>query len=108
MSMLQQFFKKAVQSQMRVAGDMFTFKRIKSNETFESMGVLSLRDGSLTAEVGGAVVQITAHILVHRNELYEPKTGDRVIADGKCYMLINAISSPNDAAWSCDLVQVQK
>lgn len=99
---------RVVKSQMAVAGDSVTITRRPTKEQWIVNAVLTSRDGSLTAEVGGVEYQISAHILVEKGELYHPKVGDRVLWNGKLFMMINAVDSPNDGAVSCDLVLTQK
>lgn len=108
MNLIKQFMSRAVQSQMSVAGEPVKIKRLKTKEEWNVTGVVSSRDGSLTAEVGGVEYAIASHVLIPVNELYTPQVGDRVEIDGQHYMMINTICSPNDAAYSCDLVAVQK
>lgn len=99
---------RAVASQMKVAGQPVHIKRLKTQEEWTVDGVLSSRDGSLTAEVGGVEYSISSHVLIQKNELYVPRVGDRLILDDQTFMLVNCILSPNDAAYSCDLVLIQK
>lgn len=99
--------KRCVKSQIKTAGQPVNIKRIKSKETWTVDGVISSRDGSLTAVVGGVEYVISSHVLIPVNELYTPLVGDRVIVDNQHFMMANVIKSPNDAAYSCDLVGVQ-
>lgn len=90
-----------------MAGEMLTITRPKTKETWQIQGVLTSRDGSLQAESGGIIHSITAHALIPPSELYTPKSGDRITANGFCFMILSVIKSPDDGAFSCDLISVQ-
>lgn len=107
-SKLASFFQKAVKAQMEMAGDSLTILRKPTNQTYTVTGILTSRDGTTTAESGGTVYSITAHALIPVSTAYTPKVGDRITSGGHNFLIISTICSPNDAAWSCDLITVQK
>lgn len=108
MSKLSDFFSRAVAAQAAIAGNPLTCSRPKTGESWSVTGVLTSRDGSMTAETGGIVVAITAHALIPKGGDYTPQAGDRVESGGQKFLIVGAISSPDDGAYSCDLVAVQK
>lgn len=107
-SKLQSFFEKAVSSQLAIAGTDCHAKRLSTKEDFDFKAVLTSRDGTLTAMYGGAEYTITSHILIPKNSTYKPQTTDRIISDGYSFIVVNVINSPDDGAYSCDLISVQK
>lgn len=107
MNILQDFFKRAVAAQDAVAGEDLVYRRPSTQQQWSARGILTSRDGSATAQSGGLLVSITAHVLVPHNSVYTPAVGDRITSGGQVYMICSVISSPNDAAWSCDLINVQ-
>lgn len=108
MSKLSEFFQRAVKAQTEMAGTVLSVTRPKSGETWSLMGVMTARDGSMTAEAGGVIVSITGHALIPKGGTYTPQAGDRVESGGQNFLIVSAISSPDDGAFSCDLVAVQK
>lgn len=108
MSALSKFFQMAVKAQAETAGSTLAATRPKTGETWSVTGVLTSRDGSMTAEAGGVIVSITAHALIPKGGTYTPQAGDRVESGGQKFLIVSAISSPDDGAYSCDLVAVQK
>lgn len=107
-SKLQDFFKKAVSSQLAIAGtDCHAFRKSTKSE-YDFKAVLTSRDGSLTATYGATEYTVSAHILIPKNSSYVPIVGDRVTSDGSVFIIVNTIASPDDGAYSCDLVSVQK
>lgn len=105
-TILKNFFKMAVSAQLMVAGTPCTAKRLKTKESWEFVAVITSRDGSLTAEHGGTEYVVSAHALIPKGCGYIPAVGDRIDGEGCLYMVINTISSPDDAAFSCDLVSI--
>lgn len=92
-----------------MAGNTYTASRLKSNQTFTITAIVNSTDGSTTAEAGGVVAVVSAHALIPKsNTQYTPQVGDRITAGGSTFMLVSVISSSDDAAYSCDLIQVQK
>lgn len=108
MSRLSEFFGRAVASQAAIAGNPLTCSRPKTGETWQITGILTSRDGSMTAETGGIIVAITAHALIPTGGTYTPQAGDRLESGSQKFLIVGAISSPDDGAYSCDLVAVQK
>lgn len=91
-----------------MAGNTLSVTRPKTGETWSVTGVLTSRDGSMTAEAGGVIVSITGHVLFPKGGTYTPQAGDRVESGSQKFLIVGAISSPDDGAYSCDLVAVQK
>lgn len=106
--MIQDFMRRAVAAQLKTAGELVTISRPKTKETYNITCVLTSRDGSLTAEAGGIIHAITAHALIPCGELYKPAVGDRLTSGEDRFMIISVIRSPQDGAFSCDLIAVQK
>ena len=71
--------------------------------------VITSRDGTLSAVVGGAEYSVTGHALISESSLcgLMPKPGDNLTqSTGERWMITNAIISSNDAGVSCDLVRM--
>lgn len=65
MNEIQEFMNQAVADQVRTAGETITISRPKAqNVSFTASAVITSRDGTLDAEVGGAVYSITGHALI--------------------------------------------
>lgn len=82
MSKISDFFARAVKAQISVAGETLAISRPKTGESWEATGILTSRDGSMTAESGGIVYTITGHALIPRGQVYAPIVGDRIAAGG--------------------------
>lgn len=104
----------AVADQMRTAGESVIITRPKlQGFSLSATAVITSRDGTLDAEIGGATYAITGHALLQASSLDAgsssngyPKAGD-VLAQstGEKWLICNAIQSSNDAGISCDLVR---
>lgn len=115
MNEIQEFMAAAVADQMRTAGESITITRPKlQGFSLSATAVITSRDGTLDAEIGGVVYSITGHALIQASSILDagsssngyPKAGD-VLAQstGEKWLICNAIQSSNDAAISCDLVR---
>lgn len=117
MNELQKFMAAAVADQMKTAGESVLITRPKSQGfSLSATAVISARDGTLDAAVGGAVVAITGHALIAASSIVDagsssnnyPKAGDVLSqTNGDKWLIINAIQSSNDCGISCDLVRKQ-
>lgn len=111
MNDIEQFMQMAVQDQMNTAGHSCVVTAGKPrNYTLECKAVITSRDGSMDAEVGGTLISITGHALIQMASISQaPKPGDRISVKGSDdeWLMTNVISSPNDRAYSCDLVRTK-
>ncbi len=100
----------AVADQISTAGETVIITR-PSNRDFSITvsAVITSRDGSLYAAVGGSEYSVTGHALIRKSDVnVEIKPGDNLQQDtGEKWIITNAISSSNDAGISCDLVRKQ-
>lgn len=110
MNEIQKFFEMAVQDQITTAGETVTITR-PTNRDFNITvsAVITSRDGSYSAAVGGSEYSVTGHALIRKSDVnVEIKAGDNLQqSTGEKWMIVNAISSSNDAGISCDLVRKQ-
>lgn len=89
---------------MRMAGHAgIVINDIPSLEGTQVQGILTQRTGDLQAEMAGQIYTIHAHLLTTN----PVKVGQYVGCDQRIYLIINAIKSPNDPAYSCDLTLYQ-
>lgn len=106
---IQKFMEIAVADQIRTAGEEVEITRQKvAGVRITCMAVITSRDGSFDAEVGGTQYSVSGHALIQRRSLQggTPQAGDLLTQEtGEKWVLINAISSNNDAGLSCDLVR---
>lgn len=93
---------------MKTAGSVFTIERKKTKESFSVNAILTARNGDSFAMVGGLQHIINAHILIEKTQDYSPAVGDRVLTDGAVFQIVAFISSPDDASFSCDLIQLAR
>lgn len=112
------FMQMAVQDQITTAGETVTITR-PTNRDFNITvsAVITSRDGSYSAAVGGSEYSVTGHALIRKSDVksdvesdvnVEIKSGDNLQqSTGEKWMIVNAISSSNDAGISCDLVRKQ-
>lgn len=109
---IQDFMQMAVADQILTAGHSCTVEAGKPRSyTLTCKAVVTSRDGSLDAQVGGAVYAVTGHALIQKSSISQaPKPGDRISVDGESnkWLILNAISSPNDAGISCDLTLISE
>lgn len=102
----------AVEDQIKTAGSACTVVAgAPRSYTLPCKAVLTSRDGSMDADVGGAVYAVTGHALIKKDSISQaPKPGDRISVDGESnkWLILNAISSPNDAGISCDLTLISE
>lgn len=110
MNEVQKFFEMAVLDQIITAGESVVITRVKdSTVNITCKAVITSRDGSYDAEVGGVQYSVSGHALIQKNSVAggEPQAGDRLTQEsGEKWLLTNTISSSNDAAISCDLVRL--
>lgn len=94
---------------MRTAGETVTITRAKSpNVSITCKAVITSRDGTFDAMIGGAQYAVTGHALIQESSLTggTPKAGDTLQqSTGEKWILTNTIASSNDAGISCDLVR---
>lgn len=111
MNEIREFMKIAVQDQMRTAGDSCIVTGAAGRSyTLHCLAVITSRDGSMDAAVGGTVYSITGHALIQMESIAQaPRPSDKIKVQGseEEWIMINIISSPNDQAYSCDLVRVK-
>lgn len=107
---IKQFMKQGVADQIRTAGEQVLITRPKEKcVQFYCDAVITSRDGTLSAVVGGAEYSVTGHALISESSLngLMPKPGDNLTqSTGERWMITNAIISSNDAGVSCDLVRM--
>lgn len=100
----------AVAAQMATAGDACTLRGPASRpDEVACTAVVTSRGGDYVAEVGGAEVQVTGHALISKAGLTRaPRPADTLQVTGgtDVWQLVSAVSSDNDAAWSCNMVRV--
>lgn len=110
MNEVQKFMQMAVADQIATAGESVVITRVKdSTVNITCKAVITSRDGSYDAEVGGVQYGVSGHALIQKNSVVggEPQAGDRLTQkSGEKWVLTNTISSSNDAAISCDLVRL--
>lgn len=114
MNEIQEFMAAAVADQMRTAGETITITRPKlQGFSLSATAVITSRDGTLDADIGGVVYSITGHALIQASSIDAgssssgyPKAGDVLSqTTGEKWLICNAIQSSNDAGISCDLVR---
>lgn len=101
-----------VADQIRTAGEQVVITRHKNQAVrITCMAVITSRDGSYDAEIGGVQYSVSGHALIQRKSISGqdyPKQGDVLTQEsGEKWVLTNAISSNNDAGISCDLVRYE-
>lgn len=111
MNDIQKFMQIAVGDQIKTAGEEVEIVRPKHPEfRVRCKAVITSRDGSFSAAVGGAEYSVTGHALIQKSSLEgnELKVGDNIEQEsGEIWIITNTISSNNDAGISCDLVRKQ-
>lgn len=105
---INKFFSKVVVQQMKTAGSPFKVVRKRENREYNIRGILTTKNGDSFAVVGGIQHIISAHILIEKTDDYIPAVGDRVLTSGTAYQIVGYISSPDDKAFSCDLIQLSR
>lgn len=110
MNEIQKFMELGVDDQIMTAGEVVVITRpTQRSISYTVNAVVTSRDGSYSAQVGGGDYQVTGHALVRKRDLtsgQEIKVGDNLQQDsGEKWMIVNAISSSNDAGISCDLIR---
>lgn len=100
----------AVEDQIRTAGEVVNITRpLQRGWQITVHAVITSRDGSYAAAVGGSEYSVTGHALIRKKDVKageEVKAGDVLQQDsGEKWLIVNAISSSNDAGVSCDLVR---
>lgn len=103
----------AVKAQMGTAGDACHVQSAAGRPTAYNLActaVVTSRDGSVDAQVGGDIFAVTGHALISKASIsQEPMPHDTLTVDGSGvkWQLASVIHSPNDAAYSCDLVRIR-
>lgn len=92
---------------MATAGTTVVISRPKDRTySLSCQAVVTSRDGTLDAQVGGAVYGVTGHALIMRTpevDARPPHPADTLVEGNNRWFIVNAIYSDNDAAISCDL-----
>lgn len=112
MNEIMKFMQIAVADQIRTAGETVVITRPKQPSiSITCEAVITSRDGTFDAVIGGAQYAVTGHALISRVSLEGgefPKAGDNLTqATGEKWILTNAIMSQNDFGVSCDLIRKQ-
>lgn len=107
---IMKFMQIAVADQITTAGENVIITRVKdSTVNITCKAVITSRDGTYDAMVGGVEYSVSGHALIQKISIVggTPQAGDRLTqANGEKWVLTNTISSSNDAAISCDLVRL--
>lgn len=112
MNDIQKFMAMAVEDQILTAGEVVAITRPTDRTVnFTVSAVITSRDGTYYAAVGGSEYSVTGHALIRKTDVptgTEIKAGDNLQqGTGEKWLITNAISSSNDAGISCDLVRKQ-
>lgn len=100
----------AVADQISTAGETVVVTRPANRDfSITASAVITSRDGSYSAAVGGSEYSVTGHALIRKSGANaEIRPGDNLQqGTGEKWIIVNAVSSSNDAGISCDLVRKQ-
>lgn len=107
-NLLKEFLTVGVADQIAVMGqDCVLYDTLKGTTTPSFQAVVTSRDGQTEVEVGGITYSVTGHALIPATNGITPKTGNRLETEGETWLLVSAVKSSNDAAFSCDMVRLK-
>lgn len=107
-NLLKEFLTEGVADQIAVMGqDCVLYDTLKGTTTPSFQAVVTSRDGQTEVEVGGITYSVTGHALIPATNGITPKIGNRLETEGETWLLVSAVKSSNDAAFSCDMVRVK-
>lgn len=107
-NLLKEFLTQGIADQVVIMGqDCVLCDTLKGTTTPSFQAVVTSRDGQTEVEVGGITYSVTGHALIPATNGITPKIGNRLETEGETWLLVSAVKSSNDAAFSCDMVRVK-
>lgn len=105
MSKLYDFFRAGIIDQLSTAGESCTYRKGDFSQSINA--VITEQNGDLALELGGMLYTVNGHALIADNAGFKPAPGASLQTNGGAkYLLITAIKSITDAAYSCTLHRI--
>ena len=107
-NLLKEVLTQGIADQVVIMGqDCVLYDTLKGTTTPSFQAVVTSRDGQTEVEVSGITYSVTGHALIPATSGITPKIGNRLETEGETWLLVSAVKSSNDAAFSCDMVRLK-
>lgn len=105
--MLKKFFEQGLNDQIKTMGeDVKIVDKIKRTETPEFQAIVTSKNGDLEIELGALTYTANAHALIPASIGQADFIGNRLMTKEGEYIILSAVKSTGEAAYSCDLVKI--
>lgn len=106
--MMKKFFEQGFNDQLEIMGEVCKIKnKVKQTETPEFKAVITEKQGETEVEVGAITYLVNSHALIPASFSQTEILGNRLLTKEGEFLIVTAVKSISDAAYSCELVKIK-